>query len=65
MDELLLTVETAARRLSLSRSKTYQLIASGALRSVAVGRSRRVPVDALEAFVGALVAESTEGDESC
>lgn len=44
---LLLSVEEAARWLSIGRSKTYELIAAGVLESVHIGRSTRVPVAAL------------------
>lgn len=54
MEKLLLSVEEAADRLSLGRTKTYELIASGRLRSVNIGRARRVPIDALAEFVDAL-----------
>ncbi len=49
-EQLLYRVEDAARVLSLGRSKTFELIASGQLRSVQIGRSRRVPRAALEEF---------------
>lgn len=51
MDKLLLTPEEAAEALSIGRSKLYQLLAAGALRSVTIGSSRRVPVEALRSFV--------------
>ena len=51
---LLHTVEGAAARLSLGRTHTYALVASGAIRSVKVGRSRRIPEAALREFVAAL-----------
>ena len=55
MDELLLlTVEEAARRLSLGRTKVYEELATGRLRSVQVGRARRIPVDALAEYVASL-----------
>jgi excisionase family DNA binding protein len=41
-DELLLTVEEAARRLQLGRTLLYRLISSGDLESVTVGRLRRL-----------------------
>jgi excisionase family DNA binding protein len=48
---LLLSVEEAGRALGLGRSKTYELIAAGDLEVVHIGRSARVPVAAIEAFV--------------
>ena len=64
MDEsLLLTVEEAGARLGLKRSKTYELLARGALGSVQIGRCRRVPVVLLERFVRRLIAEQVGDDE--
>lgn len=51
MDKLLLTPEDAAGILSIGRSKFYELLADGALRSVRIGTSRRVPAEALAAYV--------------
>lgn len=51
---LLLSIGEAARALGLGRSKTYDLIASGELETVHIGRAARVPVDAVEAFVARL-----------
>lgn len=56
-DELvprLLRVEEAADVLAISRTKVYELMASGELESVHIGRSRRVPVDAVRDFVARL-----------
>ena len=55
MDEsrLLLTPEAAASRLSCGRSTVYDLIAEGRLESIRIGRSRRIPVSALERFIEA------------
>jgi excisionase family DNA binding protein len=53
-DELLLTVEEAARRLRIGRTLVYQLISSGKLESVKVGRLRRVPAECLPAYVATL-----------
>ncbi len=50
-DTLLLTVQEAADRLNLGRSLTYRLLLAGDLRSVTIGRSRRVPVRAIEEFI--------------
>lgn len=54
---VLLTVEEAARRLGVGRTTMYALIASGQIASVAIGRLRRVPAEALPAYVAALVAD--------
>jgi len=51
---LLLTVEEAAARLHVGRSTAYALVLSGQLESVTVGRLRRVPADAVTAFVDSL-----------
>ena len=53
---VLLTVEAAAERLSISRTRMYELIKSGEVMSVRVGRLRRIPVDALEAFIARLLS---------
>ena len=51
MDELLLTPESAARRLSIGRSALFSLLASGEIESISLGRSRRIPAVALAQFV--------------
>jgi excisionase family DNA binding protein len=55
---LLVCPEDAARALGIGRTKVYELIRSGALRSVRVGGLRRVPVAALDEFVARLEAEA-------
>ena len=50
-DELLVTVEEAARRLALSRTTLYQQIRRGVIPSVRIGHSRRIPVIDLERYV--------------
>lgn len=51
----LLRVEEAAEWLGLGRTKAYELVYRGVLPSVTIGRSRRVSVAALQAFVDRLV----------
>jgi excisionase family DNA binding protein len=51
---LLLTPEEAAYALRVGRSKVYELIRSGALRSVKIGGSRRVSATALAEYVAQL-----------
>ncbi|MCP4306411.1 MAG: excisionase family DNA-binding protein [bacterium] len=58
-ERLLFTVEEAAEQLAISRSRLYQEIASGRLRSVRSGRSRRIPATALSEYVVRLEKEST------
>jgi excisionase family DNA binding protein len=48
---LLLTPVEAANALGLRRTRIYELMASGELSSVKIGRSRRVPVSALHEFI--------------
>jgi excisionase family DNA binding protein len=48
---LLLTVEEAARRLDIGRNLAYRLVAEGKLRSIKVGRLRKVPVIALAQYI--------------
>ena len=53
---VLLRVEDAARSLAISRTIAYREIASGRLRSVLIGHSRRVPVEALDEYVASLAS---------
>jgi excisionase family DNA binding protein len=55
MTRLLLTVPEAAEALAISRSKLYELIAAGLVRSVRIDGSRRVPVEALQTYVAQLL----------
>lgn len=48
---LLLTVAEAAESLRLSRTRLYELVATGELPSVKIGRSRRVSGQALRDYV--------------
>ncbi|MFI1481424.1 excisionase family DNA-binding protein [Streptomyces sp. NPDC020747] len=51
---VLLTVEEAARRLRIGRTTCFKLVRAGEIESVTVGRLRRVPTDALPAYVSRL-----------
>ena len=59
--KLLLTPYEAADQLAVSRTKVYELMAAGALRSIHIGRLRRVPVDALRDFIGAMESHERSG----
>jgi excisionase family DNA binding protein len=56
MEKVLLTPAEAAQALGLSRTKVYELMAGGLLRSVKIGTSRRVPREALAELVERLTA---------
>ncbi|WP_432105704.1 helix-turn-helix domain-containing protein [Streptomyces sp. bgisy091] len=47
----LLTVPEVMARLKLGRSTVYDLIRSRRLTSVTIGRSRRIPADAVRDFI--------------
>lgn len=51
----LLTPEEAADQLGCGRSHIYRLIAAGEVRSVKVGRLRRVPSTEVEAYIANLM----------
>lgn len=49
-ERVLLTVEEAAERLGIGKTKTYELVRTGALQSVRIGRLRRIHADAIKAY---------------
>ena len=59
-DQLLVTPEEAARRLSVGRTTIYELMASGELQSVSIGRCRRVPAISLSSFVNRLIGDAID-----
>lgn len=60
-EKLLFTPEQAAELLGLGRTKLYELLAAGDLRSVRIGACRRIPSSALHDFVSRLLAEADAG----
>ena len=54
---LLITIDEAAARLSIGRSHIYQQMQLGRLRSVRIGRSRRILESDLAAFIEELLSE--------
>jgi len=62
MTRLLLTVPEAAEALAISRSKLYELIAAGLIRSVRIDGSRRVPIEALRTYVAHLLDQEVTTD---
>jgi excisionase family DNA binding protein len=51
VNPVLLTIPQAARMLAVGRTTLYELVRGGELEVVRIGRSARVPVDAVHAFV--------------
>jgi excisionase family DNA binding protein len=51
MEKALATVPEVATAISMSPAKVWQLIASGEIRSVKVGKARRIPIEEVTAFV--------------
>jgi excisionase family DNA binding protein len=62
VSKILLTVPEAAAALAISRSKLYELLAAGLIRSVRIDGSRRVPVQAVEAYVAGLLDQEAAAD---
>ncbi|WP_018386637.1 helix-turn-helix domain-containing protein [Wenjunlia vitaminophila] len=57
---LALTVEQAAKRLGIGRTRMFALVRSGQVQSITIGRLRRIPEEALNEYVNArLNATST------
>ncbi len=61
-ERIVLTVEEAAERLGVGRTLLYALVRSGDIESIAIGRLRRIPLDALDEFVGRLRAVARNHD---
>ena len=53
-DQLLVTVDEAARLLSIGRTQVYKLIGSGELPSIKLFRSRQIQASALRDYVAQL-----------
>lgn len=62
MEKLLLTVEQAEEATAICRSKLYEFMAAGVLRSVKIGRSRRIARVDLETFVERIRAEQAPAE---
>ena len=55
---VLLTAEEAAEALRIGRCKVYDLIRTGELESIKIGRLRRIPVDSLHTFARRMLDEA-------
>ena len=63
-EHLVLTMEDAAERLCIGRTMMYSLVKAGAIESVRIGRLRRVPAEALDAFVRQLQHHNAADDDA-
>ena len=50
-EKLLHPPEEAAKLLAVSRSQIFEMIASGQIESIKIGRLRRIPHDALTSYI--------------
>ncbi len=57
LPDTLVTVSRAAEALGISRTLAFQLVAEGKLRSIKIGRARRVPASEITRFIEAALAE--------
>jgi excisionase family DNA binding protein len=55
---LLVTMTEAAALLSISRAALYRVIADGQIRTIRIGKSRRVPISILQEFIAHALQES-------
>lgn len=54
---LMLTVEQAAAILGIGRTTMFALVKRGDIESVLIGRLRRIPADAIDAYTARLANE--------
>ena len=52
-EQLVLTVEEMAQKLRVSRGSAYELVKTGQVHSVRIGRTIRVPLSAVHSFLNA------------
>ena len=60
---LLLDVGQAARQLGLSRSKFYTIVLSRQIRSITIGRRRKIPAEALQEYIDKMDALQNGADQ--
>lgn len=60
ISEILLTMKNVETRLSLGHTKVTELVISGQLPSLKIGKSRRVRLEDLNAFIEELVIREGE-----
>jgi excisionase family DNA binding protein len=58
--ETLVRPERAAELLDCGRSTIYELLATGQLHSVKIGKLRRIPLSAIDEYVARLVSAGSD-----
>jgi excisionase family DNA binding protein len=58
LPRLVLTIEEAAKVLRIGRTTMFALVSDGEIRSFLIGRSRRIPLAAIDEYVKRKDAES-------
>jgi excisionase family DNA binding protein len=53
-------VEEAAEQLGMGRTKVYELVAKGELASIQIGKSRRIPVQAIRDYIAERTQEAVK-----
>jgi excisionase family DNA binding protein len=59
VERLAFTVEQAAEILGIGRDRVYNLLRTGQLESIKIGKLRRIPRSALDSYVARLLAEGS------
>lgn len=54
------TVAEAARQLKIGRTAMYELVMSGRVRSITIGRSRRVPASCIAEYLTHLLEQPAD-----
>ena len=55
---MLFSIEEVADILHIGRSTVFKLIKEGKIQSIKLGRSRRIPIDAMQNYVNELIGEA-------
>ncbi|WP_199440740.1 helix-turn-helix domain-containing protein [Umezawaea beigongshangensis] len=63
-EDLLLSIKDAAKRLNIGRTLMYELVGTGQVETVHIGRLHRVPVSALIRYVERLTTQHTNNPEA-
>ncbi len=63
-NDIVFTVAEAALQLKIGRTQMYELVMSGAVRSITIGRSRRVPAQCIAEYVNQLLTNPVAQEET-